>query len=237
MMKYIYDGIFHEAIFISRLNRFLAEVLFNGNIVLAHVKNTGRMTELLVKGNICYIMEAKNSNRKTKYDLITIISDNQYINLDSQIPNKIIADAFENSQIEGYEKVINIKREYTIGSSRLDMKVDLEDRELYVEVKGVDLIKDGLAMFPDAPTIRGTKHLLELEKIVKAGGEAMVIFLVARTDAKSFRPHFERDPVFADSFYKVINSGVQARVYLTNVGPNFIELSDRIPIKNINELK
>ena len=135
-MKYIYDGIFHEAIFISRPNRFLAEVLFNGNIVLAHVKNTGRMTELLVKGNICYIMEAKNPNRKTKYDLITIISDNQYINLDSQIPNKIIADAFENSQIEGYEKVINIKREYTIGSSRLDMKVDLEDRELYVEEIG-----------------------------------------------------------------------------------------------------
>lgn len=232
-MKYIYDGVFHKAVFISRINRFLAEVLLGDELVLAHVKNTGRMTELLVKGRVCYIMEAKNKDRKTKYDLISILLDNEYINLDSQIPNKVIEDAFINSEIEGYENVIGVKREYTIGSSRLDMKVALQDRDLYVEVKGVDLIVDGQARFPDAPTTRGSKHLLELEKLVRSGEEAMVIFLIARSDADSFRPHFERDPVFAENFYRVTEAGVQARAYLTKVGADYIELSDRIPIENI----
>ena len=100
-MKYIYDGNFIEGIFLNRPNRFIAEVDVNGKVVICHVKNTGRMTEILTPGKKCYIMEAKNLNRKTKYDLISIEHAGLIVNLDSQIPNKVIADGFLISDITG----------------------------------------------------------------------------------------------------------------------------------------
>ena len=230
-MKYIYDGNFIEGIFLNRPNRFIAEVDVNGKVVICHVKNTGRMTEILTPGKKCYIMEAKNLNRKTKYDLISIEHAGIIVNLDSQIPNKIIADGFLNSEIRGWENPDGILREVAVGKSRLDMKVVKGERQLFVEVKGVDLIKNkNHAMFPDAVTVRGTRHLRELEEIVKLGFDAMVIFLIAREDAIDFRPHYEMDPVFSDTFYEVLKTGVEARAYLTNVGYNFIELGKEIPI-------
>lgn len=230
-MKYIYDGNFIEGIFLNRPNRFIAEVDVNGKVVICHVKNTGRMTEILTPGKKCYIMEAKNLNRKTKYDLISIEHAGIIVNLDSQIPNKVIADGFLNSEIRGLENPDGILREVAVGKSRLDMKVVKGERQLFVEVKGVDLIKNkNHAMFPDAVTVRGTRHLRELEEIVKLGFDAMVIFLIAREDAIDFRPHYEMDPVFSDTFYEVLKTGVEARAYLTNVGYNFIELGKEIPI-------
>ncbi|MFB0971909.1 MAG: DNA/RNA nuclease SfsA [Tissierellia bacterium] len=230
-MKYIYDGNFIEGIFLNRPNRFIAEVDVNGKVVICHVKNTGRMTEILTPGKKCYIMEAKNLNRKTKYDLISIEHAGIIVNLDSQIPNKVIADGFLNSEIRGWENPDGILREVAVGKSRLDMKVVKGERQLFVEVKGVDLIKNkNHAMFPDAVTVRGTRHLRELEEIVKLGFDAMVIFLIAREDAIDFRPHYEMDPVFSDTFYEVLKTGVEARAYLTNVGYNFIELGKEIPI-------
>lgn len=230
-MKYIYDGNFIEGIFLNRPNRFIAEVDVNGKVVICHVKNTGRMTEILTPGKKCYIMEAKNLNRKTKYDLISIEHAGIIVNLDSQIPNKVIADGFLNSEIRGWENPDGILREVAVGKSRLDMKVVKGERQLFVEVKGVDLIKNkNHAMFPDAVTVRGTRHMRELEEIVKLGFDAMVIFLIAREDAIDFRPHYEMDPVFSDTFYEVLKTGVEARAYLTNVGYNFIELGKEIPI-------
>lgn len=230
-MKYIYDGKFLEGIFLNRPNRFIAEVEVNGKVLICHVKNTGRMTEILIPGKKCYIMEAKNLKRKTKYDLISIEHEGIIINLDSQIPNKVIADGFLNNEIKGWENSDGILKEVAVGKSRLDMKVIKGDRQLFVEVKGVDLIKNNNhAMFPDAVTTRGTRHLRELEEIVKSGNEAMVIFLIAREDAIDFRPNYEMDPVFSDTFYKVLKSGVKARAYLSKVGYNFIELGKEIPI-------
>ena len=230
-MKYIYDGNFIEGIFLNRPNRFIAEVDVNGKVVICHVKNTGRMTEILTPGKKCYIMEAKNLNRKTKYDLISIEHAGIIVNLDSQIPNKVIADGFLNSEIRGWENPDGILREVAVGKSRLDMKVVKGERQLFVEVKGVDLIKNkNHAMFPYAVTVRGTRHLRELEEMVKLGFDAMVIFLIAREDAIDFRPHYEMDPIFSDTFYEVLETGVEARAYLSNVGYNFIELGKEIPI-------
>lgn len=229
-MTYIYDGVFHEGTFISRPNRFLAEIGLGGEVVLAHVKNTGRMGELLLPGNKAYIREAQNPDRKTKYDLISIEAQGRIINLDSQIPNKVIEEGFRSSLIEGYENPEVIKREVSYGRSRLDMKVSLPGRDLFVEVKGVDLVEDGVAMFPDAPTERGTRHLLELEEIVLDGGEAMVIFLIQRDDAELFRPHFQRDPVFGQTLREVAGSGVQVRAYGCQVGYKSIKIQDRIQV-------
>lgn len=230
-MLYEYGGVFHQATYLSRPTRFLAEVDLDGEVVLAHVKNTGRMKELLKKGNTCYIREADNPNRKTKYDLITIEADGVMVNLDSQIPNQVISDGFKEGLIRGYPRAEKVRREYSIRNSRLDMKVDFQDKELYVEVKGVDLIRlDGVAMFPDAVSQRATKHLLTLESLVKEGKEAMVVFLIQRGDAKAFTPHVERDPVFAETFWKVLESGVKARAYLSHVGSDYIGLGKEVMI-------
>lgn len=236
-MRYIYDGNFIKGKFLSRPNRFIGEVEVNGEVLICHVKNTGRMTEILTPGKKCFIMEAKNPNRKTKYDLITIEHDGILVNLDSQIPNKVVADAFLNSEIRDWENPDGIQREVTVGKSRLDMKVLKGGEKLFVEVKGVDLIKDGNhAMFPDAVTIRGSRHLKELEELVRMGYKAMAIFLIAREDAVDFRPHFEMDPVFTKTFYEVLENGVQARAYLTKVGYNYIEFGKEIPILSKGEV-
>lgn len=191
------------------------------------------MRELLVKGAICYIMEAKNSNRKTKYDFLSIDHKGRLINLDSQVPNKVIADGFLNGEIAGWKDIDSLKREVTVGSSRLDMVVEKCGEKLYVEVKGVDLmIGKGRASFPDAPTTRGSKHLKELISLVKAGAKAMVIFCLHRDDAYDFRPNYKMDPEFFNNFYDALEAGVEARAYTCKVGPNYIELDKEIKILN-----
>lgn len=230
-MRYTYDGNFIEGIFLNRPNRFIGEIQVGEETVICHVKNTGRMREILVPGKRCWLKEAENKNRKTKYDLISVEHDGIIVNADSQIPNKVIEDAFLNKEIKGYEDIISVKREYTVGDSRLDMKVTTEEGELFVEVKGVDLmLEKGHAKFPDAVTARGTKHLRELEKISKAGKDAMIIFLIVREDAIDFRPNYDMDPVFSNTFYEVLKSGVKARAYRAIAGPDFIEMDKEIPI-------
>lgn len=230
-MKYKYEGNILEGIFVSRPNRFIAHIQVGDEIVIAHVKNTGRMRELLIPGVICYLLESNNPNRKTKYDLISVWHKGLIINLDSQITNRVVADAFLNGEIYGWESPDLVKREVKVGNSRLDMRVDKGLDSLYVEVKGVDLVKENKrAMFPDAPTIRGTKHLRELEELVKMGNKAMVIFLIAREDPVDFRPHYEMDPLFSETFYNVIENGVESRAYLTKNEKNTIEFYKEIPI-------
>lgn len=230
-MRHIYDGKILQGKFVSRKNRFIAEVEVDGEIVLSHLKNTGRMRELLVKGATCYIMEAKNPNRKTKYDFLSIDHKGLLVNLDSQVPNKVIADGFLNGQISGWEDIDFLKREVTIGNSRLDMVVEKAGERLYVEVKGVDLmLGKGRASFPDAPTTRGSKHLKELASLVEAGAKAMVIFCLHRDDAVDFRPNYKMDPEFFNNFYDALEAGVEARAYTCKVGPDYIELDKEIKI-------
>ncbi|HLR20739.1 MAG TPA: DNA/RNA nuclease SfsA [Tissierellaceae bacterium] len=230
-MKYIYDGEFLKGIFINRPNRFIAEVKLDGEIVKAHVKNTGRLKDLLVPGRKCYLMKAKNPNRKTKYDLISIEREDRYVNLDTQVPNIIVKEAFLNSKVEGWENPDNVESEITIGNSRLDLLVEKEGKKLYIEIKSVDFLIDNyISSFPGAPTERGRKHLRELKKIVENGDSAMVFFLVVREEAKAFRPCYEIDKEFSDIFYDVLDNGVEARAYLTEIGYNSLTLKNQIPI-------
>ena len=235
-MKYKYIGNMLEGKFLNRPNRFIAEVELNGEVVICHVKNTGRMRELLVPGKKCWILESSNPNRKTKYDLVSVEHSGIIINLDSQITNRVVADAFINGEIFGWENPDLVKREVKVGNSRLDMRVNKGGKSLFVEVKGVDLVKENnRAMFPDAPTIRGTKHLRELEELVKNGENAMVIFLIARDDPVDFRPHHEMDPLFSETFYDVLDSGVEARAYLTKNTFDTIEFHKEIRILSREE--
>lgn len=236
-MEYKYPGEFVEGKFVSRPNRFIAEVELDGEIELAHVKNTGRMVELLLPGATVYLQKATNPNRKTKYDLISIVYRDRFVNLDSQIPNTVGEMLFRNNMISGWENPDSIKREVTVEDSRLDLCVEKDSKKLFVEIKGVDLVPSGRAMFPDAPTTRGVKHLNRLIELKRAGHSAMNIYIIARDDAVDFRPHKIRDPEYAEAFYKAKDFGVEILAFTTINDYNSIKIDKEIPIISKEEME
>ncbi|MCT8978738.1 DNA/RNA nuclease SfsA [Clostridium sp. CX1] len=221
-----------RAKFIHRPNRFQAYVDINGEESMVHVPNTGRCKEILIPGCTVVLREENNPTRKTKYDLIGGYKGNRFINIDSHIPNKVVEEALKNKKIELLKKYSIIQREKTFGNSRFDFKlVDNEDNECYLEVKGVTLEEEGKTMFPDAPTDRGRKHLLELVEVKKLGKEAAVLFLIQMEGAKYFSPHDEMDKNFGEALRYAKRKGVHVLAYDCFVGEKFITIKDLVEVR------
>ena len=204
-----------KAIFRNRANRFIAEVEIDGEIVRAHLPNTGRCKELLIDGVTVYLKPSDNPNRKTKYSLHLIENNGALVAMYSQQASKIVIDAILNGKVK---------------NSRIDIylaNLDEDDNpidETYVEVKSVTLIKDGIAQFPDAPTERGRKHLEELISLKKEGIRSVVFFLIEHPNGNSFRPNWENDPEFSQTLNKAYDEGVEILVYKTENTLEKIEL-------------
>lgn len=220
-----------RAKFIHRPNRFQAYVDIDGVETLVHVPNTGRCKEILIPGTIVILREENNPLRKTKYDLIGGYKEKKFINIDSQIPNKVVEEALRDKKISILSKYVKIEREKVFGNSRFDFKLTDEcGKECYLEVKGVTLEENGKTMFPDAPTERGTKHLLELVEVKKSGRDAAVLFLIQMEDVKFFTPHDEMDKNFGGALRYAEKNGVYVLAYDCKVGENFIKLKDQIQV-------
>jgi len=221
-----------RAEFIKRPNRFQAYVKINNEIEIVHVPNTGRCKEILIPGSTVILREENNENRKTRYDLIAGYKENMLINIDSQIPNKVVYEALTNSKIEILKEYTDIKREKTFGKSRFDFKLEKENGEIYyLEVKGVTLENGGLTMFPDAPTERGTKHVLELIDVKNQGMGAGVLFLIQLDDVKKFTPNHKMDENFGRALKLAQEKGVDILAYDCLVEENSISLNNPIPIE------
>lgn len=217
--------------FIKRPNRFVAYVNFDGNEIIVHVPNTGRCKELLIPGAKVLLREEINPSRKTLYDLIAVYKDNKIINIDSQIPNKVVDEALKNQKIQNLVKYNIIQREKTFGNSRFDFKLANNlGEEYYLEVKGVTFEVDGKSMFPDAPTQRGKKHLLELIEVKKLGIGAGVLFLIQMSDINSFSPYDDMDGEFGQALRFAYKSGVDIFVYECEVGESYITLSKSVEV-------
>jgi len=210
-----YDEIV-EAVFIDRPNRFIAHVELEGQVHTVHVKNTGRCRELLLPGSRVFLSKAKNPERKTAYDLISVYKENPFgtasnppvlVNIDSQSANTVFGEYVEKGHF--LPDVIRVKPEFVFGESRLDFYIKTKDREVLCEIKGVTLEENGLALFPDAPTQRGVKHLKELIRGVKEGYDAYAVFVVQMQGVHAFSPHRSMDPAFAEAFCQAQNAGVQ----------------------------
>ena len=200
-----------EATFLSRPNRFIARVLVNGAEETVHVKNTGRCRELLVSGCTVYLARSDKAGRKTKYDLVAVEKERQgraplRINMDSQAPNDAAGEWLPISGLFSDNAVI--RREVKFGDSRFDFYVEDGRRKAFVEVKGVTLEENGVALFPDAPTERGIKHLRELCRAVEAGYEAYLLLVIQMKDIRLFRPNAATHPAFADSLREAAGQGV-----------------------------
>lgn len=212
----LYSNI-QQGYFLSRPNRFIAHVDINGVTEICHVKNTGRCRELLTERAIVYVQQHNDSKRKTKYSLIAVHKGNILINMDSQAPNKAVAEWLTDTQPFGEIRVM--KPECRHGNSRFDFYVETEKRKIFIEVKGVTLENNGVAMFPDAPTARGVKHLQELTDCLQQGYEAAAIFVIQFTGAKLFMPNYATHPEFAQALRAAQSAGVQVMALECTVTP------------------
>ena len=229
-----------EGKFIKRPNRFIAEVEIEGKKEIAHVKNTGRCKELLKEGAKIYLEDFRNNmgTRKTAFDLISVEKETEsgslLINMDSQVPNKVIKESLENRRLilEGIqEKLIVIKPEQKYGDSRFDFYFKTEMNEGFIEVKGVTLENDGLVEFPDAPTIRGLKHINELIKAKEEGYLAYIIFLIQMEKAKTFKANEKTHKEFAEALEKAKEKGVEIMAFNCKVTETSIKLLEKVEIK------
>ena len=220
-----------SAEFIRRPNRFQAYVYIDGEEIMVHVPNTGRNKEILVPGNTVILRQEDNPLRKTKYDLIAGYKGNKLINIDSQLPNKVVEEALKEGRIEKLKSYNLIEREKTFGNSRFDFKLSKNNgEEYYLEVKGVTLELNGSTMFPDAPTDRGRKHLLELIEAKNSGRGAGVLFLIQMEEVRDFAPHDFMDKPFGDALRLAHIKGVDIFAYDCNLGEDYITLNNSIDI-------
>ena len=212
-----------EGTFVNRINRFLANVIIDGDLIKAHVKNTGRLRELLTPNAKIYLQCADNkTQRKTTHSIIAVEKDDIIINIDSQAPNQVIEDALKEHMI--IENLSSIKREQTYGKSRFDFYYETTSKKGFIEVKGATLIKENCISFPDAKTTRGLKHINELITARENGYEAMVIFVIQLTSNKPFSPNYDADKDFACALTRALKKGVNIKAYYCNVTPSSIRI-------------
>ena len=239
--------------FIDRPNRFIANVEINGKVEKVHVKNTGRCKELLIPGSRVFLTKSEKTERKTQFDLIAVKKEsdtegNLMINIDSQAPNEIVSEwlatndgknfvydtVLGNTEKARLIKIVSVRREVTLGKSRLDFAVDLnvdgENKTLFIEVKGVTLEKNGVAYFPDAPTERGIKHILELEEIAKTGNFACILFVIQMKGISEFRPNDETHMEFGMNLRRAASNNVQIKAFDCIVSANSLQIDASVKV-------
>jgi sugar fermentation stimulation protein A len=216
--------------FVRRDNRFVVQVEYQDDNHPAHLANPGRLEELLTPERKLWIHPVDDPNRKTQFDVVLIEMNQTLVSVNSQLPNQLIGKALRAGTLPGYQEVQQVKREVKHHHSRIDFLGKKGIHTLWIEVKSVTLVIGGTAMFPDAPTRRGARHLHELHDLVKDGSAATVIFVVQREDAHSFTPYDERDPAFGIALRSAVDAGVDVQALRCKVTLNQIELDSVIPI-------
>jgi len=217
-----------SGVFLSRPNRFIAHISIDGKEEVCHVKNTGRCKELLVSGSQVWCEVSKNPQRKTKFDLIAVKKGLRLINMDSQAPNQA---AKEWLLAGGLGEISNLRAETVHGDSRFDFSFIKDGKPCFLEVKGVTLENGGICAFPDAPTLRGSKHLKGLTEAAKAGFGAYVLFVIQMTDVAYLHPNDATDPAFGKALRTAAEAGVQILAADCAVTPNAMEIQKPVAVK------
>lgn len=215
--------------FLSRPNRFIAHVEIDGKEEICHVKNTGRCRELLVPGAAVFVQEFDSIKRTTKYDLISVQKGGRLINMDSQAPNKVFHEWLQNTELFG--NITLIRPEFSYRSSRLDFYIEANGKKMLAEVKGVTLEENGIAMFPDAPTERGVKHISELCESIEDDYSACVAFIIQMENVRYFTPNNETHKAFGDALKLAQARGVQILALDCHVTRDSITMKDFVDVR------
>ena len=226
------------AVFLARPNRFAARVELDGREETVHVKNTGRCRELLLPGCTVYLEGSANPLRKTKYDLVAVekVRPGQpplLVNMDAQAPNRVFGEwmAAGRGTALGLPRPALLRPETTWGNSRFDFYWESSEGKGFVEVKGCTLEDNGLALFPDAPTLRGVKHLRELIACRRAGYEAAVCFVVQMAGMTAFSPNDGTHPEFGAALREAYRAGVLVLAVECAVTPDSLVMAGPVPVK------
>lgn len=214
--------------FLERPNRFIAKVEIGGAVETVHVKNTGRCRELLPPGAEVWCQVAEDPKRKTKFDLITVRKGERLINMDSQAPN---AAAKEWLLAGGLGEIEDLKPESKFGDSRFDFSFRKDGRQCFLEVKGVTLENDGVCAFPDAPTVRGAKHLRELTELKQKGYGAYVLFVIQMEGVKYLHPNDRTDKPFGEALRQAEKAGVQILAYDCKINVDTMNIHEIVEVK------
>ncbi|WP_418752202.1 DNA/RNA nuclease SfsA [Frisingicoccus sp.] len=218
-----------EGRFVRRRNRFIAEVMINGMTEAVHVRNTGRLRELFITDARVLLEPASNPERKTRYSLVCVEKNGQWVNVDSTAPNQIVEEMVRAGRL--FSDITYMKREKTFGKSRFDLYVEHGGRKHYIEVKGVTLEVDGAARFPDAPTERGIKHIHELMEARRQGYLASIIFIIQMKGIKVFEPNRATHPAFAEALLEAAGAGVEILAFDCMVTENSLEGDLPVPVR------
>ncbi|MBD5455557.1 MAG: A/G-specific adenine glycosylase [Lachnospiraceae bacterium] len=214
--------------FLSRPNRFIAYVEINGKNEKVHVKNTGRCRELLTDHAEVFLEKSNNPERSTLYDLIAVRKGARLINMDSQAPNKAVLEWLYKKEL--FPDIVSVRPETTYGKSRFDFYIETARNKIFMEVKGVTLEKDGVVLFPDAPSERAVKHVYELIDAVRAGYQAYIMMVVQMKDVKYFTPNRETQPEFADALMEAVKAGVKIIAYDCIISPDSMIIDKPVPV-------
>ena len=220
-----------EARFIRRLNRFAALVEMDGSESVIHVANSGRMRELLVESRRVLLKPAAGDHRKTGFDLALVDLGNTLSSADARLPNVLVYEALKKGDLPQFAGYTDFFREVTYGESRLDIALEGPEGTCYIETKSVTLVVESTGLFPDAPTIRGVKHLRSLSKAAGEGHRAAAVFVVQRDDAQVLAPNDLGDPQFGVALRQAAKEGVEVYAYGCCVTEDEIALAGRLPVR------
>ena len=218
---------------IKRYKRFMADItLADGSMVTAHCPNSGSMLGCNLPGSPVMLSKSPNPDRKLAYTWELVQSNGYWIGLNTMLPNRLAEEAILDgtiTELQGYDR---LRREVPYGSerSRIDLLLEGAQGRCYVEVKNVTLVEGNLALFPDAVTERGQKHLRELMEVVRNGDRGVLLFTVQRGDANSVAPADRIDPVYGRLLREAVRNGVEVLAYRASVQPEEIRLTERLPI-------
>jgi len=215
---------------LKRYKRFLSDIkLEDGSIVIAHCTNSGSMKTCIEENAPVYVSPAKDPKRKTKFTWEMIFINNGWIGINTGHPNKIVYEAVLNGEIEKLKGYTHVKREVKFEDSRFDVYAENDKEQCFIEVKNVSMKEGEWALFPDAVTTRGQKHLRTLMEVKKQGMRAVMVYIIQRADVSKFGPAKEVDPVYAATLKEAYENGVEIIPLIADVSPEEIKIKKEIP--------
>ena len=217
--------------FVRRLNRFAALVRLDGREERVHVRNSGRLRELLTVGRPVLLEPAGAPGRRTRFTLALVRTRGGYVSLDAHLPNDLVAASLAGGAVAGFRGYRLLRREVVVGRHRVDFLLGRGERECLLEVKSVTLVRENLALFPDAPTTRGVAHLEHLIAARASGQLAAVLFVILRSDALAFTPNRGTDPTFALALERAASAGVRLQAITCRVTREGVRLGRCVPVR------
>ena len=215
---------------IKRYKRFLADIeLEDGVIVTAHCPNSGSMLSCNIPGSPVKLSYHDNPNRKYPFSWEMVKTNNTWIGINTMLPNKLVSEFILKGlipELVGYEKIITEKK--VSQHSRLDLMLEKENEQCYIEIKNVSLGQEGIARFPDAVTRRGAKHMRELIKLKEEGFRAVIFFLIQRQDGYYCMPAKDIDPEDGRTLKEAHSKGVEILPYRAIVNPEEIRIDKKL---------